>query len=95
MLLALSLASVGPARAEKLQHCHAEVLLSEALPYAPIGSWLLKATIKITYPHGPAVVSTFIKSSPWQVTVRRGDSFWFDCDRARDAWLVSLAPTPW
>jgi hypothetical protein len=69
-----------------------EVLSSEELPYAPIGQWLLKATVRVTYPHGPTVVSTFARNSPWQKTFRRGDTFWFDCEHLRDAWLVSSAP---
>ncbi|OAF19991.1 hypothetical protein AXW67_34175 [Bradyrhizobium neotropicale] len=72
--------------------CHAEVISSEELPYAPPGYWLLKATVRVTYPHGPTVVSTFAKNSPWHMVLRRGDAFWFDCERLKDAWLVSLAP---
>ncbi|WP_280711744.1 hypothetical protein [Bradyrhizobium sp. BR13661] len=70
-----------------------EVLVSEELPYALVGDWLLKATVRITYPHGPSAISTFVKSTPWQTPLRRGDSFWFDCERLRDLWTVSLTPT--
>ncbi len=70
-----------------------EVLASEELPYAPIGNWLLKATVRITTPHGLPAVSTFVKTTPWQTTLRRGDSFWFDCERLQDLWTISLTPT--
>ncbi|WP_066513654.1 hypothetical protein [Bradyrhizobium macuxiense] len=70
--------------------CRAEVLRSEELPYAPIGSWLLKATVRVTYPHGQTVDQTFLKNSPWQVTLRRGDKFWIDCERLRDTRPVAL-----
>jgi hypothetical protein len=92
VLLALTLMSTGTAGAATSSRCHAEVLSSQELPYAPIGHWLLKATMRVTYPHGPTVISTFARNSPWQTTVRRGDTFWLDCDRLRDAWLVSSAP---
>ena len=91
--LGLGLMLTGSADAAKPAPCRAEVLRAEELPYAPIGSWLLKATMKITYPHGPTVVSTFIRNTPWQMTVRRGDTFRFDCEHAQDAWLVSLKRT--
>jgi hypothetical protein len=70
-----------------------EVLSSEELPYALVGDWLLKATARITYPDGSSAVSTFVKSTPWQTTLRRGDHFSFDCERLRDLWTVSLTPT--
>jgi hypothetical protein len=91
--LGLGLLLTGPVGAATPTLCRAEVLRSEELPYAPIGSWLLKATMRITYPHGPTVVSTFIKNTPWPMTVRRGDTFRFDCEHAQDAWLVSLKRT--
>ncbi|MGY8667767.1 hypothetical protein Q3C01_36155 [Bradyrhizobium sp. UFLA05-109] len=90
--LALAFLSTGAAGAATSSHCHAEVLSSEELPYALPGYWLLKATVRVTYPHGPTVVSTFARNTPWQTVVRRGDTFWFDCERLRDAWAVSLTP---
>ncbi len=70
--------------------CRAEVLRSEELPYAPIGSWLLKATVRIIYPDGQTAETTFFRTVPWQVTLRRGEHFRFDCERLRDAWPVAL-----
>jgi hypothetical protein len=92
-ILCLGVASGGPASAATPARCHAEVIRSEELPYAPVGSWLLKATVRITYPRGPTVESTFVKTAPWHVTLRRGDAFWFDCERLREAWPVSLDVT--
>jgi hypothetical protein len=92
VVLSLSLMWIGPTHAATRLRCHAEVLRSEELPYAPVGFWLLKVTMRITNPRGPTAVSTFVKSSPWHLTVRRGDAFWFDCDRAGDPWLSSLEP---
>jgi hypothetical protein len=93
--VALALAAVftSAAGAARSSRCHVEVLASEQLPYAPIGSWLLKAKLRVTYPHGPTVVSTLAGNMPWQTSLRRGDSFWSDCERLRDVWGVPLAPT--
>lgn len=90
IVLCLVVVSSGAAFAAAPARCRAEVLRSEELPYAPIGFWLLKATVRVTYPHGQTVDSTFLKNSPWQVTLRRGDRFWIDCDRLREAWPVAL-----
>ncbi|MBR0794398.1 hypothetical protein JQ615_03245 [Bradyrhizobium jicamae] len=83
----------GAAQARAPARCRAEVVRSEELPYAPIGSWLLKATVRITDPHGQVVESTFLKNVPWQVTLRRGQAFRIDCDRLRDSWPVSWQVT--
>jgi hypothetical protein len=90
VIMALSVVSTGAADAAGPARCRAEVIRSEELPYAPIGSWLLKATVRITDPRGSTVESTFLKTAPWQVTLRRGETFWFDCERLRDAWPASL-----
>lgn len=90
--LALACLSTGAASAATSSRCHIEVLSSEELPYALPGYWLLKATVRVTYPQGPAVVSTVVRNTPWQMVVRRGDTFWFDCERIRDALTISLAP---
>lgn len=89
LVLGLCLISAHAAYAAKPARCHAEVLRSEELPYAPVGSWLLKATIRITYPGGASAISTVFKNAPWQTTLRRGDTFWFNCERIKDAWFVS------
>jgi hypothetical protein len=91
--MALALMLTGTAGAATPARCRAEVLSSEELPYAPIGYWLLKATMRVAHPHGPTVVTTIAGNSPWHMTVRRGDTFWFDCERLRDAWLISLERT--
>lgn len=70
-----------------------EVLSSEELPYALVGDWLLKATVRITYPHGASAISTFVKSTHRQTILRRGDNFWFDCARLGELWTTSLTPT--
>ncbi len=90
--LALTFLSTGAAGAATSSRCHVEVLASEELPYAPVGYWLLKATVRVTYPHGPTVISTLLRNSPWQMSVRRGDAFWLDCERLRNEWTVALLP---
>ncbi|WP_426439308.1 hypothetical protein [Bradyrhizobium genosp. P] len=92
-ILCLGVVSMAAASAATPARCHAEVVRSEELPYAPPGSWLLKATVRITFPRGPTVESTFLKTVPWQVTLRRGDAFWLDCERLRDTWPASLETT--
>jgi hypothetical protein len=92
LVLAFAFLSSGAAGAVTSSRCHVEVLASEELPYAPPGAWLLQATMRVTYPHGPTVVSTLVRNSPWQTTVRRGDTFWLDCERLRNEWTVSLLP---
>jgi hypothetical protein len=91
--LALAFLSTGAAGAATSSRCHVEVLASEELPYALVGYWLVKATVRVTYPNGPTVISTFLKNSPWETTLRRGDAFWLDCERLRDAWTISVTPT--
>jgi hypothetical protein len=90
VFILLSAISAGAATSSR---CHVEVLSSEELPYALVGDWLLKATVRITYPNGPSAISTFVKSTPWQTTLRRGDHFWFDCEHLKDLWTISLTPT--
>jgi hypothetical protein len=46
--------------------CKARVLHSEELPYAPIGTWLVKATFEITPPQGNPYLATFQDWMPWQ-----------------------------
>lgn len=90
--VALALASTVSAGTVTSSRCHMEVLSSEELPYGLVGDWLLKATVRITYPDRSSAISTFVKSTPWQTTLRRGDNFWFDCERLRDLWTISLTP---
>lgn len=91
--LALTLLSTVSAGAATSSRCHVEVLAAEELPYALIGDWLLKATVRITDPHGASVISTFARNTPWQTTLRRGDNFWFDCERLGELQTISLTPT--
>ena len=92
-VLAVTLLSTGTVAAAKSSRCHVEVLSSEELPYAPVGYWLLKAKLRVTYPHGPTEILTLAKNTPWQTTLRRGDTFRWDCERLRDAWAISPTPT--
>ncbi|MCC8982742.1 hypothetical protein [Bradyrhizobium acaciae] len=89
VILGLTIISGAAASAAFLARCRAEVLRSEELPYAPIGSWLHKATVRITYPDGQTVDSMFARTARWQATLRRGDRFRFDCERLRDAWPIA------
>lgn len=62
--------------------CTAEVLYSEELPYGPIGSWLVRADMKIIpSSRDHAFVATFVDYVPSQTSVRRGDTFRFSCGR--------------
>ena len=63
--------------------CKARVLYSEQLPYAPIGTWLVKATFEITPPHGSPYLATYQDWMPLQgPPPRRGQSFRVRCDPA-------------
>jgi hypothetical protein len=61
--------------------CVARVVQSEELPYAPIGSWLVRVTLEITPPGGLAYLATFQDYMPWQgPPPRRGQAFRLLCD---------------
>jgi hypothetical protein len=61
--------------------CKARVLYSEELPFAPIGSWLVKATFEITPPHGNPYLAAYQDWMPWQgPPPRRGQSLRVQCD---------------
>src|SRR6516165_11219346 len=63
--------------------CKARVLYSEELPFAPIGTWLVRATLEITPPHGNPYLATLQDWMPWQgPPPRRGQSFRVQCDPA-------------
>ncbi len=63
--------------------CTARVVHSEELPFAPMGSWLVKATLVITAPDGRAFAATIRDWMPWQdPPPRRGQAFRLRCDRA-------------
>jgi|GEM_PF-6050383 len=82
----------GAAQARAPARCRAEVVRSEELPYAAPGSWLLRATLRITDPRGQVVEQTFFRTVPWQVTLRRGQTFWIACDRLNDSWTSGNWP---
>ena len=64
-------------------YCTVRVLYSEELPFAPIGTWLVKATFEITPPHGNAYQTAVQEWMPWQgPPPRRGQVFRVRCDRA-------------
>jgi hypothetical protein len=63
--------------------CKARVLYSEELPFAPIGTWLLRATLEVTPPRGNPYLATFQDWMPWQgPPLRRGQSLRVLCDPA-------------
>jgi hypothetical protein len=77
--------------------CVARVIHSEELPYAPIGSWLVRVTLEITPPNGRAYQTTLQDYMPWQgPPPRRGQAFRLLCDPANpaDLHLISRPGTP-
>jgi hypothetical protein len=63
--------------------CKARVLYSEELPFAPIGTWLLRATLEITPPGGIPYLATLQDWMPWQAPpLRRGQALRVQCDPA-------------
>ena len=63
--------------------CKARVLYSEELPFAPIGTWLLRATLEITPRYGNPYLATFQGWMPWQgPPLRRGQVLRVQCDPA-------------
>jgi len=46
--------------------CKARVLYSEELPFAPVGTWLIRATLEITPPRGNPYLATLQDWMPWQ-----------------------------
>lgn len=76
--------------------CVARVIQSEELPYAPIGSWLVRVTLEITPPNGNAYQTTLQDYMPWQgPPPRRGQAFRLLCDPANpaDLRLISRSGT--
>jgi hypothetical protein len=63
--------------------CKARVLYSEELPFAPIGTWLLRAMLEITPPRGNPYLATLQDWMPWQgPPLRRGEVLRVQCDPA-------------
>jgi len=61
--------------------CTARIIYSEALPFGPINTWLVKAILEITPPGGHAYLVTLQDQMPWQgPPPRRGQVFRVLCD---------------
>ncbi len=80
--LCLAAASSGQAAAgDSDTSCIAKVLHSEELPYAPMGSWLVKVTLEVIPPGGAPFIATLQNNVLWQKSApRRGDTFSVRCD---------------
>ena len=77
--------------------CVAKVVHSEELPFAPINSWLVKAILEITPPHGNTYQTTVQDWMPWRgPPPRRGQAFRVHCDPANpgDLHLIPRTATP-
>ena len=73
-------------------HCIVRVLYSEELPFAPIGTWLVKAAFEIRPPHGHAYQTAAQEWMPWQGRPpRQGQVFRVLCDWA-DSCNLYLIP---
>jgi hypothetical protein len=101
-LLAAATFSYAPAAAQASPvnqglPCVARVIQSEELPFAPIGSWLVRVTLEITLPNGNAYQTTLQDYMPWQgPPPRRGQLFRLLCDPANpgDLHLISRPGLP-
>jgi hypothetical protein len=89
LALPLSLPLAAPADAASLavhagrDACLVEVLHSELLPYAPEFQHLVKATLLVTPPAGPAYETTVLKYITWQAPPpRQGQRLRVWCDPA-------------
>ena len=80
---AMLASTAGPAQASgnTVQSCRARVVYSEELPFAPVGSWLVNATLEITPHNGSIYYATLQDWMPWQgPPPRRGQTFRLWCD---------------
>ncbi len=69
--------------ASALRPCTARIVYSEELPFAPIGSWLVKVTLEITPKNAAPYYTTLQERMPWQgPPPRRGQAFRAWCDPA-------------
>jgi len=83
LLVGVTLSAQATAGSDRGLPCVARVLHSEELPYAPIGTWLVKATFEITPPHGNPYLAAYQDWVPWQgPPPRRGQSLHVQCDPA-------------
>jgi hypothetical protein len=86
---------VGPVTVDARQSCTVEVLDAELLPYAPLGSWLTKATIEVRPAHGSPFDLTVRGILLWQMAIRRGEMFRVPCELASSTpSLAALATAP-
>jgi hypothetical protein len=70
----------------RLEHCTARIVYSEELPFAPIGSWLVRTTLEITSKNGAPYYTTSQEWMRWQgPPPRRGQAFRAWCDPANPA----------
>lgn len=78
----------GQSQPGRVQPCTARVVYSEELPFAPIDTWLVKATLEITPRSGTPYIMTLQNRMPWQgPPPRRGQAFRAWCDPARPNYL--------
>jgi hypothetical protein len=98
LVAAMPSTAITAAQASPGYHrCVARVVQSEELPFAPIGSWLVRVTLEITAPNGSAYQATFQDYMPWQAPPpRRGQAFRLLCDPSNPAnfHLISRHGTP-
>jgi hypothetical protein len=83
--------------AQAAGHCTVEVLQAELIAFAPFGTWMTNATLKIKRPNAPPFVATVREILPWQMAIREGDVFWVACQKADPIALsletLATAPT--
>lgn len=85
------------ARAAVTARCTAEVLQAEVLPFAPMGSWLTRATLNIERSRASGFSLTLQEAMPWQMAIRKGDRFRIPCEKASPGTLdlkeLAIAPS--
>lgn len=90
-LLLTTMLSAQASSGNQAAICLAKVIRSEELPFAPMGYWLVRATLEISLPGGLPFEVTFQDNMPWQgPPPRRGQTFRVRCDPAnpRDLRLI-------
>lgn len=88
IVLVCAISAGGDANAQsaplaQLRPCTARVVYSEELPFAPIGTWLVKVTLQVIPRSGASYFTTLQEQMPWQgPPPRRGQAFRVWCDPA-------------
>jgi hypothetical protein len=83
ILLSGTMLQVQASSANRGLVCVARVLISEELPYARPGYWIVRVTLQVTPPGGPPFETTVQDTMPWQgPPPRRGETFRLRCDPA-------------